>query len=305
MRDDYVITIFSRRHGRTRTVRLKRRSLSWALAAAGLLVFLVTLALGYGVLRLILERRQLQAKVSHFEQVLHNQEERAQHQQARKPTEKKPSPASEGSRAESQVSPPPQRESGQTVAEEAKSPETMKGRAQQQAREPTEEKPSPASEGSRAESRVAPPPQRESGQTVAEEAKSPETIKVGIENPTAISLGGDDDWFRFEVKIKNLGGKPVLGAMAIIATCIPSVQPHFISSPPMEVGPDGLPANVRKSARFSIRNFRHMRGTFRLSFAQVESFRVLIYDASWHLVLDTIIPSAQVEARGVSSAQSS
>jgi hypothetical protein len=253
MRDDYVITIFSRRHGRTRTFRLKRRSISWALAAAGLLVFLVTLALGYGVLQLIQERRQLQAKVSRLEQGLHNQEERTQHQ----------------------------------------------------ARKPTEEKPSPASEGSRADSQVAPPPQRESGQTVAAEAKSPETINVGIENPTAISLGGDDDWFRFEVKIKNMGGTPVLGAMAIVATCIPSVQPHFVSSPPMELGPDGLPANVRKSARFSIRNFRHMRGTFRLPFAQVESFRVLIYDASWHLVLDTIIPSAQVEARGVSSAQSS
>jgi hypothetical protein len=296
MRDDYVITIFSRRHGRTRTVRLKRRHLSWALAGVGLLVLLVTCALGYGALLLIQERQELQAKVSHFEQALRNQVERAQ-DQARKPTEKKPNPASEGPRAESRVASPPPRESAQTVAEEAKGPETIKVGM--------EEKPNPTSEGPRAESRVAPPPPREPAQTVAEEAKRPETMKVGIENPKATSLEGDDEGFRFEVKIRNLGGKPVLGAMAIIATCIASVQPHFVSSPPMELGPDGLPVNVKKSARFSIRNFRHMRGTFRVSFSQVESFRIFIYDASWHLVSDTLIPIAQVEASGVSPAQSS
>jgi hypothetical protein len=296
MRDDYVITIFSRRHGRTRTVRLKRRHLSWALAGVGLLVLLVTCALGYGALLLIQERQELQAKVFHFEQALRNQEERAQ-DQARKPSKEKPNPASEGSRAESRVAPPPPREPAQTLAEEAKRPETIKVGM--------EEKPNPASEGSRAESRVAPPSPRKPAQTVAEEAKGPETMKVGIENPKATSLQGDDEGFRFEVKIRNLGGKPVLGAIAIIATCTGSSGPRFVSSPPMELGPDGLPADVRKSAKFSIRNFRHMRSTFRVSFSQVESFHIFIYDASWQLVSDTLIPIAQVEASGVSSAQSS
>ncbi len=252
MRDDYVITIFSRRHGRTRSINLKRRDLSWALAAVALLVFVVTCALGYGALHLIQERRALQANVSHLEQALRNLEERV-HDQARKPTEDKPNPVSGGLQARSQVTSPPQRESSQTVAQEAQTPETM---------------------------------------------------RVKIESPKAAAVEGNDG-FRFEFRIRNLGGKPISGAMAIIATRTASAQPRFVASPPMELAAEGMPVNARKSANFSIRNFGYMRGTFKFSFSQVESFRILIYDGSWQLVSDTLIPIAQVEASGLSSVQPS
>jgi cell division septation protein DedD len=248
MREDYVITIFSRRDGRAKTVRLKRRDLSWALAAVALLVFVVACALGYVALQLIQERQGLQAKVAHLEQVLRNLEERA----------------------------PDQR------------------------RKSVEERPKPVAE----DPQVTVPSPRESTATVAEKTKSRESVKVRIESPKATSVEGDDG-FRFEVRIRNLGGKPISGAMAIIATCTASVQPRFVSSPPMELAPEGIPLNARKSASFSIRNFGYMRGTFRRSFSQVESFRILIYDASWQLVSDTIIPIAQVEASGLSSVEPS
>jgi hypothetical protein len=252
MRDDYVITIFSRRHGRTRSINLKRRDLSWALAAVALLVFVVTCALGYGALQLIRERRALQANVSHLEQVLRNLEERVP----------------------------------------------------DQARKPTEDKPNPLPGGSQAGSQGTSPPQRESSQIVAKEAQTPETTSVKIESPKATSFEGNDG-FRFEFRIRNLGGKPISGAMAIIAACTGSVQLRFVSSPPMELAPDGMPVNVRRSANFSIRNFGYMRGTFRFSFSQVESFRILIYDPSWQLVSDTLIPIAQVDAGGLNSVQPS
>jgi hypothetical protein len=252
MRDDYVITIFSRRHGRTRSINLKRRDLSWALAAVALLVFVVTCALGYGALQLIRERRALQANVSHLEQVLRNLEERVP----------------------------------------------------DQARKPTEDKPNPVPGGSQAGSQGTSPPQRESSQIVAKEAQTPETTSVKIESPKATSFEGNDG-FRFEFRIRNLGGKPISGAMAIIAACTGSVQLRFVSSPPMELAPDGMPVNVRRSANFSIRNFGYMRGTFRFSFSQVESFRILIYDPSWQLVSDTLIPIAQVDAGGLNSVQPS
>jgi hypothetical protein len=252
MRDDYVITIFSRRHGRTRSINLRRRDLSWALAAVALLVFVVTCALGYGALHLIQERRALQANVSHLEQALRNLEERVQ----------------------------------------------------DQARKPTEDKPNPLSGGSQARSQATSPPQRESSQAVAEEAKSRETLKVKIESPKATAVEGNDG-FRFEFRIRNLGGKPISGAMAIIAARTASAQPRFVSSPPMELAPEGMPVNVRRSANFSIRNYGYMRGTFKFSFSQVESFRILIYDGSWQVVSDTLIPIAQVEASGLSSVQPS
>lgn len=252
MRDDYVITIFSRRHGRARSINLKRPDLFWALAAVALLVFVVACALGYGALHLVQERRALQANVSHLEQALRNLEERVQ----------------------------------------------------DQARKPTEDKPNPVSGGSQARSQGTSHPQQESSRTVAEEAKSRESVKVKIESPKATALKGDDG-FRFEVRLRNLGGKPISGAMAIIATRTASAQPRFVSSPPMELAPEGMPVNVRRSANFSIRNFGHMRGTFKFSFSEVESFRILIYDGSWQLVSDTLIPIAQVEASELSSVQPS
>jgi len=57
--------------------------------------------------------------------------------------------------------------------------------------------------------------------------------------------------------------------------------------------------NARKSDRFSIRHVRNMTGRFSFPYAQAESFRILIYSASWQLASDTLIPAAEVVAEAM------
>jgi len=85
MRDDYVITIFSRRQGKTRSITLSRRVISWAVAVV-LLVVILCVVLVYGFVETTRERRTLQAQVAQLEQAVRSMEARSQDLEGRKPT---------------------------------------------------------------------------------------------------------------------------------------------------------------------------------------------------------------------------
>lgn len=252
MRDDYVITIFSRRQGKTRSITLRRRLLSWAVGTA-LVVVVLAMVLIYALVTAIQERRVLQGEVSQLQETIRSLETRVEDLVGRKSTESRaPSVSGEGVSSESH------------------------GR------------PFAAVESARA----------------GGEAKVSEPLKVKIERPKAMSLESGVG-FRLEFRLSNLTHAPVSGAMAIIASRTSPSQPRFVSSPAMELAADGTPVNVRKSARFSIRHFRYVNGIFSFPYAQAESFRILIYNGSWQLVSDILIPATQVESGRAGSPQSS
>jgi hypothetical protein len=58
MRDDYVITIFSPRQGKTRTITLSRHLISWAVAAV-LLIIVLSMSVIYSFVEVTRERRIL------------------------------------------------------------------------------------------------------------------------------------------------------------------------------------------------------------------------------------------------------
>jgi hypothetical protein len=248
VREDYVVTIFSRRQGKTRSIALRRRDISWAVAVV-LLILILAMALIYALVETTQERRTLQGQVTQLEQAVGRLEARSQDLDGRKPTENRVQALSS---AEAQ----------------------------------------PGSQGSS-------PGSGKSADTVVG-AKSSGAVKLKIESPRA-TLFESGSGFRLEFRLSNLDDVPASGAIAIVASRSPLGQPRFVSSPPMEIAADGTPLNVRKSARFSIRHFRNMNGRFGFPYAQVDSFRILIYSPSWELASDTLIPSAQVEIDGLGS----
>ena len=125
MRDDYVITIFSRRQGKTRTITLSRRVISWAVAVVLLVVILVMVLL-YALVETTEERRTLQGQVARLEQAVRGLETRSQDLEVRKPTENlSPSVSGVEARSGFQGSSSASGESVHAV-EEAKNPETLK-----------------------------------------------------------------------------------------------------------------------------------------------------------------------------------
>ncbi|HVO83789.1 MAG TPA: hypothetical protein VMU60_05125 [Syntrophobacteria bacterium] len=248
MRDDYVITIFSGRQGKTRTITLSRRVVSWAVAVV-LIVGIFSLVLAYALVETARERWILRDRVARLEQTVRLLETRSQDLEARKRTEN-PLPSASGVEARS------------------------------------------GDQSSTSASGV-------SAHDV-EEAKSSETLKLKIAGLRATLLEGGSG-FRLDFKLSNLADATAFGAMAVVAARNSSGQTRFVSSPPMELAPDGTPVNGRKSARFSIRHFRNMNGRFSFPYAQAESFRILIYSPSWQLLSDTLIPAAEVVAERVDS----
>jgi hypothetical protein len=248
MRDDYVITIFSGRQGKTTTITLSRRVIPWAVAVV-LIVGILSMVLVYAFVETSRERRLLQDQVARLERTVRSLETRPQDLEVWKPTENLSQPVSGiETRSGSQSSSSASEESVHAV----------------------------------------------------EEAKSSETLKLKIDSPRATLLETGSG-FRLEFKLSNLAEATASGAMAVVASRKSSGQTRFVSSPRMELAADGTPVNARKSAHFSIRHFRNMNGRFSFPYAQVESFRILIYSSSWQLVSDTLIPAAEVVADGMGS----
>jgi len=86
MRDDYVITIFSRRQGKTKSITLSHRVISWAVAVV-LLVVILSMVLVYAFVETTRERRTLQGQVAQLEQAVRSMEARSHDLERRKPTE--------------------------------------------------------------------------------------------------------------------------------------------------------------------------------------------------------------------------
>ena len=262
MKNDYLITILSRDKGKTRTFSLNRR-LVYLLTV--MLIFLVasTIIFGQAYFQERGERQRLEERIGLLEQLMGRLEERSERQDETAFEEVKAEP-------------------------ESHLPSTKVAIRREKEEETAEESGEEEAAGESGELVVESPYETKADiQALVPQAK--------IDDAKVTALEGGQEGFRLDFRLVNLIDKPISGNVAIIASRKSPHKPRFVSFPSMKLV-DGMPVKLRKSVGFDIRYYKYVTGRFQFPFSYSESFRILVYNRDEALILNSVLPAAEVTA---------
>ena len=262
MKSDYLITIFSRDKGKTRTFSLNRR-LVYVLMVMLIVLVASSVILGQAYFQERGERQRLEERIGLLEQLMGRLEERSERKDETTPEEVK-------------------------VETEGQLPSTnvaiRRGKEEEKGGE------SGAEEAA-----------EESGESVIESTYEIKTDtqavvpQAKIDDAKVTALEGEQGGFRLDFRLVNLIDKPISGNVAIIASLKSPHKPRFVSFPSMKLV-DGMPVKLRKSVGFDIRYYKYVTGRFHFPFSYSESFRILVYTSDEALILNSVLPAGEVAA---------
>ena len=281
MQNDYLVTIFSRGKGKTRTFSLDRRLIYIPLVALILLVVSCVL-FGQAYFRERAERQLLEGRIALLEQLMSKSAER---------------PEMQGGEAAKNI------KAAAPKQVKAAAPKQVKAEPPKQVKaEPEVQKPIVSVALRREEKKTVFDSRELGSQASGEIANMPQSGEppAKIDDVKVSSLEEGGNGFRLDFKLINLIGEPLSGNVAIIASLKPPHQPRFVSFPSMQLV-EGMPVRLRKSVGFNIRYFKYVTGRFYFPFSYSESFRILVYNGDEELILDSTLPAEEVTVYGLSS----
>jgi hypothetical protein len=289
MQNDYLVTIFSRGKGKTRTFSLDRRLIYIPLVALILLVVSCVL-FGQAYFRERAERQLLEGRIALLEQLMSKSAER---------------PEMQGGEAAKNIKAAASKQVKAAAPKQVKAepPKQVKAEPPKQVKvEPEVQKPIVSVALRREEKKTAFDSRELGSQASGEMANMPQSGEppAKIDDVKVSSLEEGGNGFRLDFKLINLIGEPLSGNVAIIASLKPPHQPRFVSFPSMQLV-EGMPVRLRKSVGFNIRYFKYVTGRFYFPFSYSESFRILVYNGDEELILDSTLPAEEVTGYGLSS----